>query len=117
MPQPRGQRRPSNWDSDPLLKGADWEAVKAYWRRLRWPCQVCGQAIDYDGPPCSRSLDVGHWPVSRDQARAAGWTRAMTNAVTNTRPECRTCSRSSGASYGNAKRREPTPRPIEADEW
>lgn len=107
---------PQRGTGDPLLKGADWEQVKAYWRRQRRPCARCGKGIDYDGPRGPRSLDVGHI-VSRDQARALGWTRAQINAISNTQPECRTCSRSHGATYGNAKRAQVRAKPIEADEW
>ena len=101
---------------DPLLKGKDWEAVKAHHRRRRAPCAKCGCAIDYDGPPGPRSLDVGHI-VARDQAKAWGWTRAQINAISNTQPECRTCSRSTGAAYGNALRGQVRLSPVEADEW
>jgi len=103
---------------DPLLKGRDWEAVKAHWRRERLPCAKCQHSIDYDGPSGPRSLDVGHI-VSRDRAKALGWTRAQINAIANTQPECRTCSRSTGATEGNRKRmrRRITRRPVEADEW
>lgn len=102
---------------DPLLRGADWQALRAYWRRQRRPCARCGCTIDYDTPTSGpRSLDVGHI-VGRDQARAMGWPRERINSITNTQPECRTCSRSSGASYGNAKRFGARPAPVEADEW
>lgn len=109
---------PQRGTGDPLLKGADWEAVKAHWRRMRWPCARCGGGIDYDGPPGPRSLDVGHI-VSRDQARAMGWSRAQINDIGNTQPECRTCSRSHGARYGNLKRGQGAQwgRPVAADEW
>lgn len=120
VPQPRrGQRRPSNWDRDPLLTGSDWAAVKAYWRRERGPCARCGREIDYDTVPRYwRSLDVGHI-VGRDEAKARGWTRAQINAVSNTQPEHQRCSREAGVRAGNAKRRmRSVPRrPVEADEW
>ena len=109
---------------DPLLKGSDWRKVRAYWWARREPCHACGGPIvyrvGYVGP---RSLDVGHWPVSRDQAKAMGWTRQQTNAISNTRPECRACSRSDGARRATALRmgrvgpRAAPARPIEADEW
>lgn len=107
---------PQRGTGDPLLKGADWDSVKRYWRRQRLPCARCAHPIDYDGPRGPRSLDVGH-VVGRDEARTLGWTRKQINAISNTQPECRTCSRSSGATYGNAKRHAPRPRPLEAGEW
>jgi hypothetical protein len=107
---------PARPTGDPLLQGRDWAAVKAYWRARRAPCARCGCQIQYDGPRGPRSLDVGHI-VGRDQAKAMGWTRAQINAITNTQPECRTCSRSAGARYGNAKRGRARPRPVEADQW
>lgn len=137
MPQPRrGQRRPSNWDSDPLLKGADWEAIKVHWRRQRLPCARCGRPIDYDTTPRYwRSLDVGHI-VDRAQAKDQGWSRAQINSVDNTQPEHQRCSREAGVRLGNARRRAAPRstragassstrlstrvegrRPIEADEW
>ena len=107
---------PQRGVGDPLLKGKDWEAIKAYWRRQRRPCARCGGPIDYDGPRGPRSLDVGH-VMSRDEAKRLGWARARINSISNTQPECRTCSRSSGASYGHAKRSASRPAPIEVDEW
>lgn len=104
---------------DPLLKGADWSAVRAHWWARRDPCAVCGRAIRYErGYQGPDALDVGHI-VSRDQAKAMGWTRRQINALTNTRPECRRCSRSSGATYGNTKRWQGGQwlRPVAADEW
>ena len=101
---------------DPLLKGKDWEAVKAHWRRVRWPCAKCGRGIDYDGPAGPRSLDVGHI-VGRAEAKRLGWTRAQINHVSNTQAECRTCSRSTGARYGNQLRGQARLSPVEADEW
>ena len=110
---------------DPLLKGADWARVRAHWVRRREPCRRCGRQIDYTrGATGDLALDVGHI-VGRDEAKAMGWTRAQINALSNTQPECRRCSRSSGATYGNRKRGRERPsrrwrsaeRPIEADEW
>lgn len=111
---------PSKGTGDPWLKGPDWEAIKAHWRRKRLPCSVCGEPIDYRvGARGPRTLDVGHWPVSRAQARARGWTRQQCNTISNTRPECRTCSRSNGASMGNAMRRdrEPAEPDLIDDDW
>lgn len=113
---------PQRGIGDPLLKGRDWDAVKAYWRRQRRPCCEAPRCkarhipIDYGPHRGPWSLDVGHI-VSRDQAKALGWTRAQINALTNTRPEHQTCGRSSGATDGNRKRRRPRPVPVEADEW
>jgi 5-methylcytosine-specific restriction endonuclease McrA len=107
---------PTKGTGDPLLRGRDWQDVRAYWRQRRLPCARCGSPIDYDTPHSPRSLDVGHI-VPRDQAKAMGWPRERINAITNTQPECRTCSRSAGAIYGNAKRFGLRPCPVEADEW
>lgn len=113
MPQSRrGRRRPSNWDSDPLLKGSDWEAIKAHWRRMRWPCARCGRPIDYDAKPRYwASLDVGH-VVDRVTARAQGWTRAQINALSNTQPEHQRCSREAGVRLGNQLRASRQPMPT-----
>lgn len=100
---------PQRGSGDPLLKGKDWEATKAYWRRQRVPtcqapqCKARHVPIDYEGPRGPFSLDVGHI-VSRDQAKTMGWPRTLINAITNTRPEHATCSRSAGARDGNRKR-------------
>ena len=108
---------------DPLLKGADWLAVRSYWQRVRGPCGRCGREIDYvTTPRYWKSLDVGHI-VSRDDARRMGWTQAQINALSNTRPEHQKCSRQAGATQGNRKRRGLTlvrrvpVRPAEAAEW
>lgn len=104
---------PSRGSGDPLLKGKDWSAIKAHWRRLRLPtceathCKARHVPIDYDGPRGPYSLDVGHI-VSRAQAKAMGWPRSMTNAITNTRPEHATCGRSAGAREGNTHRARPS---------
>lgn len=109
---------PSRPTGDAWLKGPDWERVKAWWRQQAQPCSLCGTQIiyrpDYRGP---RSLHVGHI-VSRDEARTLGWTRAQTNDIHNTRPECRRCSTTGGARYGNAKRsRHPIGPALELDDW
>lgn len=101
---------------DPLLKGADWEAIKAYHRARRRACAKCGCNIDYSGVQGPRSLHVGH-VVGRAEARALGWTRSQINALSNTQAECRTCSTSTGAHDGNVMRGQDRAVPIEADEW
>ena len=119
MPDALGRPRPSNYATDPLLKGADWEALKVYWRAQRLACARCGRAIDYDSTPRYwRSLDVGHI-VGRREAKALGWTRVQINSVGNTQPEHQRCNRAMGASARGGRRRRPTVvrRPIEADEW
>ena len=112
-------RRPST--GDPLLKGADWLRVRAYWIQRQDPCARCGGAITYTPGYRGRdALDVGH-VVGRDEARRRGWTREQINHVSNTQPEHAHCSRSAGATYRNQRRgygsgttrREP----IERDEW
>jgi len=117
MPQPRRGQRSSNYVTDPLLKGADWEAIKAHWRRVRGPCARCGGVIDYDTVPrYSRSLDVGHI-VDRVIARAAGWSRAQINALSNTQPEHQRCSREAGVRLGNARRAPSLPAPVTSRRW
>lgn len=108
---------PRQGTGDPLLNGSDWRALRAHWRALRLPCARCGHPIDYEdrtrGP---RSLVVGHI-VSRLEARSLGWTKAQINHVTNTQPECSTCSSSSGAADGNRHRTRAPRIPLEANEW
>jgi hypothetical protein len=102
---------------DPLLSGADWRAIKTYWRRRRLPCARCGHPINYDRPQRGPdSLDVGHI-IDRDQAKALGWTRKQINSITNTQPECQRCSRSAGATLGNTKRGDTRRRPLEVHDW
>lgn len=102
---------------DPLLKGKDWDAVRAYWVGRRQPCHLCGKRVNYArGATGDDAFDCGHI-VSRDEAKVMGWSRAQINALSNTRPECRQCSRSSGASYGMRKRYENDIRALESDEW
>lgn len=106
---------------DPLLKGAAWRRIRAYWIRKQDPCHACGRQINYThGATGPDALDVGHWPVSRHEGRALGWTDEQINALPNTRPECRQCSREGGMVIGlRARAGQPTPqpRPIESDEW
>ena len=121
MPQlRRGRGRPSNHVSDPLITGAAWKAVRAHWMRVRGPCARCGRPIDYDrADRYWASLDVGHI-VSRDRARALGWTDAQINAINNTQPEHQRCNRVAGVRDGNAKRTARVAawtRPVEADDW
>jgi hypothetical protein len=121
------RNRPSNYETDPLLRGPDWENLKTYWRQQRGPCARCGGEIDYDTVPRYwKSLDVGH-KTSRETARALDWTRAEINSVANTQPEHQRCSRAAGARQGNRSRRNqraPRPnitriitKPAESEEW
>ena len=94
---------------DPLLTTRAWRANRKHWQRLRLPCARCGKPIDYDGPRYltvngkrrlnPRYLIVGH-KVSRWEANRLGWTETQTNALTNTQPECQSCSNTSGAQLG-----------------
>jgi len=97
---------------------------RAYWQRLRLPCARCGGGIDYDGPqyltsgqPNPRYLVVGHI-VGRAEALTLGWTAAQINDLSNTQPECVTCSVRSGgeASVRLRRARVKPPVPIAAPE-
>lgn len=110
---------PQHGTGDPLLKGADWETIKAFWRQPQnhRPCARCGGPIRYTGPRGWDSLDVGHI-VGRDEARRLGWTREQINHLSNTQPEHARCGRSAGATYGNEQRWSRSRlMPIEHDEW
>jgi hypothetical protein len=104
-------RGPKSAGKDPLLaRASHYKRNRQYWQRLRLPCAVCGQPIDYDGPNLIggrqnlRSLVVGH-RVSRFAAKRAGWSEAMINATANTQPECRACSNRTGAQLGRKVQR------------
>jgi hypothetical protein len=109
---------------DPLLKGRDWVAIKAHWRRMRGPCARCGGEIDYDqARRYWRSLDIGHI-VSRQAARAMGWTKQQTNALSNTQPEHQRCNRGASSTTRSERgprrwqqRRSTITQPTEAIEW
>jgi len=104
-----GRARPRG--NDPLLNTATWRTARTHWRTIQGPCARCGRPIDYDAPRGHpRALIVGHI-VSRARARAMGWTAAQINALTNTQPECTTCSARSGARDTNALRRQGKGRP------
>lgn len=104
--------------ADPIYRRPDWRAAVTHWRTgpgRHQPCARCGKAIDRrpraTGP---WALDVGHI-VSVLTGRAAGWTDAMLNALTNTQPEHRRCNRQHGARLGNRTRTTvPRPRPADA---
>jgi hypothetical protein len=103
----RGRKSPK----DPLLaRASHYKRNRQYWQRLRLPCAVCGQAIDYDGPNLIggrqnlRSLVVGH-RVSRYHAKLMGWPESRINSISNTQPECRACSNKSGAQLGRQVQR------------
>lgn len=91
---------------DPLLKGGDWLAIRAYWltgEGRHAPCARCGQPIDRTGPRGPLSLDVGHI-VDRAVAKDMGWTRAQMNTLSNTQPEHARCGRRAGARLGAQRR-------------
>jgi hypothetical protein len=97
---------------DPLLSVASHRRHnRNYWIRSGLPCQVCGRALVYDkalryigGRQNPAYLVVGHI-VSRYHAKLMGWTDAMINARSNTRPECTACSNKSGARLGQKVQR------------
>lgn len=121
----RGPRTPT----DPLLTTHHWRhTIRPYWQQQRLPCARCGQAIDYDGPRFyiingkrkqnPRYLIVGH-KVDRVTARRLGWTDQDINHLSNTQPECQTCSNQSGARLGQRLQHAtpPTPRNAESLRW
>jgi hypothetical protein len=94
---------------DELLGTYKWRVtIRKYWVAKRLPCSICRRAIDYRPNsrylPGTRKLNpralvVGHI-VSRYAAKRMGWTEAMINSVSNTRPECVACSNRSGQQLG-----------------
>jgi hypothetical protein len=99
-------RGPKSAGKDPLLaRASHYKRNRQYWQRLRLPCAVCGRAIDYDGPRYiggrqnPRALVVGHI-VSRYHAKRLGWTEQQINSISNTQPECQSCSNRTGARLG-----------------
>jgi hypothetical protein len=93
----RGPRKPR----DPLLDTPLFRANRAQLKRLRLPCAICGQTIDYTQPA---AFVAGHM-VSRRKAKQLSWTPAQINALTNLRPECRPCSNKTGAREGQQAQR------------
>jgi hypothetical protein len=104
-------RGPRAAGKDPILaKAAHYKRNRQYWQRLRLPCAVCGRAIDYDGPRYvndkqnPRALVVGH-KVSRYLAKRLGWNEREINSLSNTQPECQSCSNKTGARLGQQVQR------------
>jgi hypothetical protein len=104
-------RGPKSAGKDPLLaRSSHYKRNRKHWQRLRLPCAVCGRPIDYDGSNIiggrqnPRALVVGH-VVSRYHAKRMGWSEAMINSISNTRPECRACSNRTGAQLGRQVQR------------
>jgi hypothetical protein len=71
---------------------------RAHWMRERKPCARCGKAIDYDGPryladgrPNPDYLCVGH-KIGRADGIRLGMSPAELNDLTNSQPECYSCS-------------------------
>jgi 5-methylcytosine-specific restriction endonuclease McrA len=93
----RGPRKPR----DPLLDTPLFRANRAQLKRLRLPCAICGRVIDYTQ---SGAFVAGHI-VSRRKAKLLGWTPAQINALSNLRPECRSCSNKTGAREGQQAQR------------
>lgn len=96
---------------DPLLVNRAWLKVKQHWRTLRIPvcqadrCYLPGQPIGYDLPHTHpRALNVGHI-VPRWKAKLLGWTDEQINALSNSRPEHRTCNLKAGARDGQRRQR------------
>jgi hypothetical protein len=104
-------RGPKSVGKDPLLaRASHYKRNRKHWQRLGLPCSICHRPIDYTGPNLvngrqnPRTLVVGHI-VSRYHAKRLGWTEAMINSVSNTRPECRACSNRTGAQLGQRVQR------------
>jgi hypothetical protein len=93
----RGPRKPK----DPLLDSVLFRTNRAQLKQLHLPCAVCGKAIDYTRPG---AFVAGH-VVSRRKAKQLGWTAAQINALSNLRPECRSCSNKTGAREGQQAQR------------
>lgn len=90
--------------TDPLLSTPAYLAARAHWRRVATHCARCGIQLDKTiGSRSPRAIQTGHI-VGRHEARKLGWSDAQINALSNTRPECRTCNLSAGARYGNSVR-------------
>jgi len=103
-----------------------WKDIRAYWRLVRGPCARCGREIHYDEARyvyvvkngiLTRienpwALDVGH-KVERDRTRVGQRVSYPTGMIApmHTQPEHSRCNRSSGAKYGNRKRK-PRDEPV-----
>ena len=103
---------------DPLLKTSQWQANRRYWVANATACELCGVALDVSvGARGPHAMDVGHI-VSRRDAKRMGWSAREINALSNTRPECRTCSRSAGGRVGgHARSRPAVMRPVTSRAW
>lgn len=107
---PRARDRGRKRGNDPLLKTKGWARIRRHWiehvTRYGTPCARCHGRIDPAAPKGHpKALIVGHI-VSRARARALGWTPEQINALSNTQPECTTCSARSGARDTNRIRRQ-----------
>jgi 5-methylcytosine-specific restriction endonuclease McrA len=104
----RGPRKPSN----PIRNDRQHRTRnRKYWQTMRLPCARCNGVIDYTGPlylPSGRQngkyLVVGHI-VSVADATRLGWTSQQINALSNSQPECLSCSNRSGAKAGRRAQR------------
>jgi hypothetical protein len=120
-PSEYGVAWPKSAGKDPLLaRASHYKRNRKHWQRLRLPCAVCGQSIDYDGPNLiggrqnPRALVVGHVSPGITLKRM-GWSEAMINATANTRPECRRCSNEQVRSWVG-RCNAPTPKPRSGSE-
>ena len=85
---------------DPLLDTPLYRRNRAILKAMRLPCALCGRTDMYSMPG---QFVAGHI-VSRRKAKLLGYTEAQTNALSNLRPECRSCSNRSGAREGQQAR-------------
>jgi 5-methylcytosine-specific restriction endonuclease McrA len=92
--------------SDPIYATPQHKANRKYWINRRAPCAYCGWPIDYtaNGRYSKLSFHLDHiMPIAT--GRAQGWTTAMLNALTNTRPLHRKCNIRHGARLGQQRQR------------
>ena len=99
-----GKWRGPRTAKDPIYSSAAHKANRAYWKAIDAPCAICGRAIMYDanGTYSDWSFHLDHiTPVS--VARERGWTTAMINALSNTRPVHRYHNVKLGARLGQQR--------------
>ena len=105
---------------DPLYAHPTWRFAQRHWRKelskRRLACARCGRPLRRGMPRGDDSLDVGHI-TPRHDAVLLGWTVEQINHLSNTQPECQSCNRTHGASYGNEVRGRALPEPVTSRHW
>jgi hypothetical protein len=103
------------WNSkrkaDYLVETPGQRAARAYFRQQQTqPCATCRREIDYSWTKKmingkwvynSRGLVAGH-VISRSQGKLLGYSDDQLQALSNFRPECRSCSVRQGSRLGRA---------------